>query len=128
MNQNNKNRFFVKPCTVAAFIVAEVIQNQAENNHCVMFDKIEETFPSLQSTGWRDCSLYLDAIIDCLFDYPQFRGGEASMVEVEDDCFNCVAFTDYIACEPCDGDEHDDDFDEDWERSWGPKSDDDDAE
>ena len=90
--------FPVKPSNIAAFIAATVILNQSENNWIVDFQEIEDTFPSLEGTGWNHDESYLDAIESELFNYPQFDGDGATIERTEEG-FDCVAWTDYIACE-----------------------------
>ena len=96
------NIYGVLPSNVAAFIVATVILNQGENNWIVDYGKIEEAFPSLENSGWKEDKEFVYLIVSDMDEYPQFKDGDASMIELTDDGFDCVAFTDYIACEPCD--------------------------
>lgn len=100
----------IKPSRIAAYIVAQVILNQGENNWIMYFDEIEEQYPSLAETGWKDDEAYLDEIEAELRRYPQFEDNAETCVyeKGEEGCFDCCAWTNYIACEYEDDEEEDD--------------------
>lgn len=102
----------VKPTKIAAFIVAEVILNQDENNYRIYLDTIEKKFPALQGTGWQEDEEFMDLIFYEMRNYPQFGGGREHkfLPGIADQIYwdkyggcgpalDCVAFTDYIAYE-----------------------------
>lgn len=92
------NNYPVNPTKIAAYLVATVILEQGENNWCVYFDEIEERFPSLEGTGWRNDKDFLQEIADEALKYPQFEDNGEGVI-LNGDYFDCCAWTDYIACE-----------------------------
>ena len=88
----------VAPSKVAAFVAATVILSQTENDWSVSFSEIEDVLPSLENSGWSKDEDYLGEVVSWLYSYPQFEG-DGETVEIWEDCFCCVAWTDHIACE-----------------------------
>lgn len=88
----------VKATKIAAYIVATVILEQGENDWCIFFDEIEERFPSLERTGWSKDKDFLQEIADEALKYPQFEDNGEGVI-LNDECFDCLAWTNYIASE-----------------------------
>lgn len=98
--KKTENGYPVKATKIAARIVAEVINEQSENNWCIYFDEIENTYPCLEGTGWSEDKAFLESIVNELFRYPQFEDNpEGVQLDEEDGCFDCCSWTNYIACE-----------------------------
>jgi len=91
----------VKPSRIAAYIVSRVIANQTESNWIMYFDEIESRYTSLEGTGWKDDTDFLDAIEAELRRYPQFEDNAETAVyrKGDDGYFDCCAWTDYIEYE-----------------------------
>lgn len=88
------NNYPVKATKIAAYLVVTVTLEH-ESDWCIHFDEIEERFPSLEGTGWRNDKDFLQGIVDETLRYPQFvNNGEG--VILNGDCFD---LTDYIASE-----------------------------
>ena len=88
----------IKPSKIAAYIAAQVILNQYDADWVMYFDEIEDYYPSLKDSGWREDKEYLSEIKEELHRYPQFEDEDDTVI-LDDESFDCCSWTNYIASE-----------------------------